>query len=193
MIRPPSGPRGFSILELIVALGLSSMVLIAIMSLTLPMVRAQVGDARSMTAQMNLAGLMSVMDREMREATYLTSPQGVGFPSRVLSGCSNAALPPGGFAPVAVDPSAPMRWFAFCGDGQSLYYHSGQGCPASYACGAGETAAFNGGRDSSVSASYIRPSALSTVVENTTTITSMDQTSTLTSAVSYAAASGSNQ
>jgi len=193
VIRPPSGSRGFSLMELMVAMGLSSIVMITLLSLTLPMVRAQAGDARSMTAQMNLAGLMSVMDREMRGATYLTAPQGVGFSSRVLAGCSNAAVAPGGTVPVPVDPSAPMRWFAFCGDGQSLYYHAGTGCPASYVCGAAETAAFNGGRDSSVSASYVRPSALSTVVENTTTITSLDQTATLTSAVAYSAAAGTNQ
>lgn len=185
--------RGFTLIELIMAIGLSSLVLVALFSLSVPMARTEISSIQSQTAQLNVAGAMSVFEREVRQATYLKTPA-AGASGGVVEGCSNAAVLPGAASPTPLDASQPMHWFAFCADASLVYYHAGSGaCPPSYLCGTNPTGVFGGGRSSAVSAVFSRPSALTTVVQATFAVTSGAETSTLQNAVSYSAAAGTNQ
>lgn len=184
---------GFALIEVIVAMALAFFVLAALFSLMTPLASVEAAAMRSQTAQLNLAGALSVVERELRQATYVRAPA-AGATASALEGCANAAVPPGGGAPAAIDPSRPMSWFAFCTDGTRLYYHAGSGaCPPAYRCGTGPAAVFAGGSASTVSASFARPSALTTVIQSSLSVASGGQTSSVQSEVAFAAAAGSNQ
>ena len=195
-------PRaGFTFVELIIAVFLSSIIMIGLSSILTPLVLSQVYSARAQTVQLNLAAINEMVERELRQASLVTQPAVGSVGSNTLEGCDNAAgSPPAPIdpnPPPPLDPVAKMRWFAFCtkpspGDG-IVYYHSGNGCPAAYACGASPTAAFTWPQPWS-SLLFTRPSAGSTLI--TAVLQASSGTGAVvmsTTAVSFSAAAGGLQ
>jgi prepilin-type N-terminal cleavage/methylation domain-containing protein len=188
-----SARRGFTLIEMVIALALSTLVVVALAALTVPLARAQVSAARGQTAQVNMSYASGLVERELRQASWIRVPTAANAPSAVLEGCTNAYVPPGASLPQRVDPARPMRWFAFCSDARSIHYHTGADCPAVYACGDSPAFSFAAGGDSTAGATFTRPSALSGVIEATLSLRSRDSSAAATSAVALAAAAGRNQ
>lgn len=125
---------GFTMIELVVSVALFSVVMIGLVSLLLPLTRAQTFALREQTAHMSMAALQKLIETDLRQTTHLRLPSPLQSGGE-LHGCSNAAVTPGGSFPMPIDARQPMRWHAVCVRGDDLYYHRGQGCPGSYNCG----------------------------------------------------------
>jgi prepilin-type N-terminal cleavage/methylation domain-containing protein len=185
-----SVPRaGFTLIELVIAMFLASIVMLALSSILTPLVRSQAYSARSQTIQLNLAAVDQLVEQELRQASLVTQPAIVGIPSGALEGCDNAA----GSPPAPLDPSAPMKWFAFCTSGGIVYYHSGSSCPASYACGVSPTSAFTWGPAPSSSLAFTRPTAGTTLITADMHASSGKSSAEVTSAVAFSAPAGGAQ
>jgi prepilin-type N-terminal cleavage/methylation domain-containing protein len=179
-----NGRGGFTLLELIFAMGLACVIMVAMADLSVPLARAQARSARGQANQLELAAGLAAVHRELAEATYVSSPS---MPSDVLTGCANAAVPPGGGVPAPVDPSRPERWFAFCARDGSLYYHRGDGCPGRYECGRDAAFRFGGGAQTA-EALFTRPSAAAPVVDVRLEVASGSETAAADDAAAYASA-----
>ena len=118
----------------------------------------------------------------------MSLPAAVGIPSGTLEGCANAA----GSPPAPVDPAQPMRWFAFCAAGGIVYYHSGPGCPAAYACGASPSSAFTW-PDPWSSLVFVRPSMGSTMITADMKASSGKSEAAVSLAVAFSAPAGGAQ
>lgn len=182
---------GFTLIELVVAMALASLVLVGLNSLMLPLVRAQVSAARTQSTQSALAGALSAAERALRTASVVTAPALAGLPSDRLEVCANAV--PEGAAYAAADPARATRWSAVCARDGAIFYHQGRGCPARYVCGQAAAAEFGGGVVHGASASFTRPSRWSPVVDVELALTSGDASSSARTAVAVGAAAGSNQ
>lgn len=188
----PGDRRGVSLVEVMFVTGLASLVLMTIISLSLSMGRSSLNASRSQASQIDLSYATQLVERELRQATFVTSPS-AGATATTLEGCGNAAILPGGGAPEALDAASPMRWFAVCAAGGRVHYHNGAGCPAIYACGVAPQASFGAGPGLPATALFSRATAQTTRVDVTLTVPSADQTATAQTAVAFAAAAGSNQ
>jgi prepilin-type N-terminal cleavage/methylation domain-containing protein len=190
--RAPA-PGGFTLIEVIISMALGSIVLIGLSNLLVPLTQAQLFAARGQTAQLNAVSAESATERALRQASYVASPATPGLPSDRLEGCQNALVTPGQAA-AAIDPAQPMRWFAFCSRGGLVYAHAGDGCPPHYTCGEAPLGTFGGGSlTSGATVQFTRSSAYDSVVEIDLTFDSAGVSSHVQSAVSYAAAAGTNQ
>src|SRR5579885_3186094 len=69
--RRRAGEAGFTLLEVVIAGGLATLVVLGLSAVTLPLVRAQVVSARGAAAQMGAAAALSLVDREIRQATWI--------------------------------------------------------------------------------------------------------------------------
>ncbi len=102
---------GFTLLEMMIAVGLSSMVLVAVVSVSTSMIRTHMDGIRKGT----IAGWSSVsfvhMSQEIERANVLVSPTSGAPDSNLLVGCVNwSRQMPGGL----MDPSQPLTLFAYC-------------------------------------------------------------------------------
>lgn len=183
------GEKGMTLTELIIAVGFSSLVFLALTSLTSLAARNQTHAMSSLSAELTASLAFKAVSRELSEATLLLSPSMAGLSSGVLEGCANAANVA---APTPIDPGRPMRFFAFCRSGSTLYHHSLPGCPASYSCGNNPLSAY-GIAAVPLNASFLRPSPHKLVVETSLTAGSSGVTASRSSSFTLAAAAGRNQ
>lgn len=186
-----SAKRGMTLVELVIAMGLASIVVLSLANLAAPLARAQVLSHRAQTAQMAAATVLSWSDRTIREASYVRSPPAAGGPSSRLEGCVNGVPGEDGAVPARIDPALQVRWFALCPREGRVYIHQGYGCPAAfppyYRCGEEAAASF------AASASFTRASAASTVIDLEIEARSGEGVSNLRSSVGFSAAAGENQ
>jgi len=189
-MRRASGRRGVSLIELIIALGLSSMALFSLASLAGMAASQQVHAFKSSSVQMRTFTAFKVVEREMAEASYVLSPEQGGAALPLLEACANAQPAPGGWPPEAIDGTKPMRFFAFCLSGGTLYHHTLAGCPAAYTCGTNPAFAV-GETARPVDASFLRPPG-SGVVKVTLTATSYGISSVRDSSFAVTSAAGMN-
>jgi len=162
---------GFTLAELVIALGLSLLVAVALVRLITMAVSNHMRGFRSSAAQVESALILKAMEHELAGATYLLAPAAAGVHSAKLEGCTNAMSgESGGIVPM--DPAKPVGFFAFCPAGNKLHYHSVPGrCPAVYNCGAAPAMTF-GGDDHAVTATFTRASERSPVVDVSLTVNS---------------------
>lgn len=184
---------GFTLIELIVAMALASIVILGMNNLLLPLVRVQAQSMHTQTAQASLTGALSAVEKAVRRASLVTTPSMPGFPSNSLAGCTNAVLSSPTLPPVALDPSQPMAWFALCAADGRFYYHEGTGCPAVYSCGVNALSEFGGGLAPSATASFSRSSKSNAAIDISLTAASGDTTLSANTAVAFTGAAGSNQ
>lgn len=192
-MRRAKGRAGTTLVELVIAVGVSSLAFIALFVLTTAATGQHLRGMRTLTAQMNASLAFKALERELSAATYVVSPAVFGMEGQSLEACSNAAPSGDGGPPAAIDASRPMRFFAFCGSGGVLYFHALPGCPAAYSCGSGAAASFGEAPDRAVTASFKRPSSRRAIVESSLTARSSELVSSRTSSFAYAAAAGNNQ
>ncbi|MBI4371769.1 MAG: hypothetical protein HY552_05680 [Elusimicrobia bacterium] len=140
----PRAPGGFSLAEMVVALGLSFLTLAAAAGLLASTLRTQVAARASVASQLGVDAALGAVERELRQATLVGRPLVAGVPSSALEGCLNAAVAPGAPAPVPIDASASMSGFAVCAADRVLWLHQGPGCPLAYSCGEGSGVALAG-------------------------------------------------
>ncbi len=110
---------GFTLVEMIIALALSMVVLIAIVTVSTNMIRMQFQDIRSGNVNNFTWIALDRMNRELENATHLESPgPGVADTSNVMSGCvnwSNRANPNGGaIDTVSPSPYSDVTAFYYC-------------------------------------------------------------------------------
>jgi type II secretory pathway pseudopilin PulG len=191
--RRGSRQAGFTLVELSLAAGLATLVILTLSYVMVPLVRAQVLAVKSQSVQLNLSAALKTADREISQASWLRAPSQAGGPSELLEGCANAAPPSDGVAAAPLDPSRPMRWFALCPANGILYYHAGEGCPPVYTCGVAPTSSFAGGSASRTVATFTRASPLTTVVEIVMTMTNGEASGSLRSAAAFSGAAGTGQ
>ncbi|MDE2490402.1 MAG: prepilin-type N-terminal cleavage/methylation domain-containing protein [Elusimicrobia bacterium] len=131
---------GFTLIELIVALGLSSAVLIAIYALLASMVKFQVEGARQGTIESwSIAGV-TTMDQEIETANALVYPSVDGASADSIMVCQNWSYESGGATTgAAMNPSANTYTIAYCYDSANKRlmksraasgYGEMTGCPA---------------------------------------------------------------
>lgn len=185
------GRRGVTLIELVMAAGLSAFAFTALLALTDTAARRHLHALRTSSAQMDAALAFKAIEREMSQATYLLSPAIAGIEADALSACANAAPGPGGGAPAPIDPGKPMRFFAFCRSGGTLYRHSLEGCPALYSCGSGSDFAV-GGAASPVAASFLRSSDGGRVMRISVTASSAEFKAVREGSFAFAVAAGMN-
>jgi hypothetical protein len=193
LIRRARSRAGVTMIELLLATGMASIVMLGLTYVMLPLVRAQVLSARGQTVQLNLAAAWKTADLEISQASWLLTPSLPGAISDRLEGCQNATAPASGAPSVPLDAGQPMRWFALCPADGRLFYHTGGGCPPAYTCGVDPTSSFGGGTAPQAQASFVRASTYTTVVEIGLSMTSVDSSGSLRSAASFAGAAGTVQ
>jgi len=186
--------RGLTLVELVIAMGLASVVVLGLSNLAAPLARAQVLSHRSQTAQMEAASAAAWADRSIREAAWIGSPPAAVGPADRLEGCVNGVPGEGNEPPARIDAARPVRWFALCGRGGVLYRHEGLGCRAAYTCGQDASGSFGaGGRGQSAAAVFTRASAASTAIDLAIEARSGEAVSSVRTSVGFAAAAGTNQ
>ncbi|MFA6004616.1 MAG: prepilin-type N-terminal cleavage/methylation domain-containing protein [Elusimicrobiota bacterium] len=100
--------RGVTLLELLIALALSSLILMAVMEVSTNMIRQHMeGSAKGSVTGENLYGLM-LMNRQLQDASSLAVP--AAGTSDVLNGCENYSRQGG----VVIDPSRGVKAFHYC-------------------------------------------------------------------------------
>lgn len=129
--------RGLTLIEMIVAIFLSSLVLLAIVGVAAQMIRFQMeGTTKSGVAGWTMISL-DQMNRELQDATALYCPSaGPGYgcgstTSSYLSGCKNYSLMPPG-SRISPDLSVPITAFYYCVDNNLhnlLRYQMQGACP----------------------------------------------------------------
>lgn len=185
--QTPTASRGLTLVELVIAMGLASIVMLSLSNLAAPLARAQILAQRAQTAQVESAFALSYADRAIRQAAWIGSPPAAVGTAERLEGCVNGVPGEDGLPPARIDAARPVRWFALCPRGGRLQRHEGDGCPPAYRCGEEAAGSFG------VAASFTRPTAASTVVEISVEARSGDAVSRLRSAVGFSAAAGTNQ
>lgn len=183
---------GFTLVELIVAVFLASIVLLALTSILTPLVTTAVNSSRAQTVQLNLATVDKLLWRQLRTATLVTAPSLPGIPSGVLEGCANAYAQPAG-GPAPIDPSAGMSSFAFCSANGIVYFHQQAGCPIVYTCGTAPAAEFVWGPEPWSALSFTRPSAASTLITADMKASSQQAAAEIVDAVAFSAPAGGAQ
>lgn len=139
MTRRPRRPeQGFTLLELIIALSISSIVLIGSFSVLTAMVQNEVeGMRHGSVSSWSLASLVN-MNREIEEANALVYPPPGGSAS-AASFCKNYSRISG----AALSSSDPIRYYSYCYDSSAnvMRRMEGGGCPglgtAPPTCGVG--------------------------------------------------------
>lgn len=122
---------GFTLVEMIIALLLSSLVLIGLIDVSANMVQRQFEGIRYGRVDSQTLLSLAQMTQTIEGATYLASPIQGGPPVMIISGCSNYSSTIG-----QINHSQNVSWFAYCvenGAGQGPYdldYYSGLGCGA---------------------------------------------------------------
>ncbi len=143
-------PLGFTLIEMIVALLLSSLVLIGLIDVSSNMVQRQFEGIRYGRVDSQTLLSLAQMSQVIEAATYLNSPvQGSPSPaSMTISGCSNYSSTLTTQSPFTgqINSAVPITWFAFCVKNYctpsgpncvasqgpyDLEYHSGLGCAPS--------------------------------------------------------------
>lgn len=152
--------KGFTLVELMLSIGLSVVVGLGLTYILTPVARGLSRSSRSRMLHVNAASVGGVVRRELLGASLLNKPALIGMPSESLEGCSNA----GGVPPAPLDFAVPMRWFAVCSVGVTAHYHAGSGCPGSYVCGQSSTASFSFAPAPGLQLTFIRPHNSSTAL-----------------------------
>jgi len=165
---------GFTLVELIIAMSLSLLVILALTKLTTMAVHNHTRGVRSAASQLEAALLFKAIEHDLASATHLVTPaEADTFGSR-LEVCSNAMRgATAADAPVPIDAGKPVHFSAFCQSGNNLYYHALAGCPAVYSCGTNPTMTF-GTEENAAAALFKRASPRSPVVEVTIAVSSKD-------------------
>ena len=104
-----SNEKGFSLLELIIALSLSVAVLIGVISVATSMVRYQFEEQKKGRVTTQALYGLAQMNKQLENASYLKLPSAAVPTSNVLSGCSNWTMTTPGGARVDdfLDPDGP--------------------------------------------------------------------------------------
>ncbi len=127
-----------SLVELIVATALGTLVLTAGLNLLGMGVRSQVYSTRQASIQGDAFLAWRAVEVELRQATAVFTPARVGAAADVLTGCDNYDANVG-----ALNPAAPVSGFMFCEAGGSVYFYrfTPTTCPmiALPTCGVGGT------------------------------------------------------
>ncbi len=139
--------RGFTLLELIVAMTLSSFVLVGIVTVAAQMMRSQIESSdKGEVTGWTLIGL-NRMNKELQDANYLAAPNAGG--GAVISGCINYSMLMNNGAGGPINAALPTTAFYYCVNpavncGQPgvscnllRYYNDGVGiaCPIAPTCG----------------------------------------------------------
>lgn len=121
-----SARAGFTLLEMMVAVGLSSMVLVAVVSVSTSLIRTHMEGIRKGT----VTGWSSVsfvhMSQEIERANVLVSPTSGTPNSNLLMGCTNWSRQMGPSPGAKMDPNQNLELFAYCYNpgAKSLWYYS---------------------------------------------------------------------
>ena len=165
---------GFTLVELIIAMSLSMLVILALTKLTTMAVHNHTRGVRSAASQLEAALLFKTIEHDLAGATYLVTPAAADTSGSRLEVCSNAMRgATAAEAPVPIDAGKPVRFSAFCQSGNNLYYHTLAGCPAVYSCGTDPAMTF-GTEENVAAALFKRASLRSPVVEVTIAVSSKD-------------------
>lgn len=162
--------RGFTIIEMVIALSLGTMVLVAVNSLYMPLMRTQFDAYRRGGAQAEALIAHKSLRLSISQATeiYLPAPSAGGD---LLSGCSNFDSAKGAGVQGLLDPDGPSRSFYFCVEGGILYeYWAEASCPMFYPPCGGATAGYRAlarriSHAPGFPAYFVRPAAAPNVVE----------------------------
>lgn len=117
---------GFTLLEMMVAVSLSSMVLIGVMSVSTTMIRKHMDGIRKGTVTGGALVSFANMSREVERANVLISPTSGTPDSNLLGGCVNwsrlMAAAPG----AKLDPSKALEVFYYCYNpgARTIWYYS---------------------------------------------------------------------
>jgi len=181
---------GFTLIELIIAMCLSLLVILALIKLTTMAVHNHTRGVKSAASQLDAILIFKTIEHDLAGATHLITPAETGSPGGRLETCSNAMRGATAVdAPAAIDAGKPVRFSAFCQSGNNLYYHVLDGCPAVYACGTDPHMTF-GTAENGVSALFKRASPRSPVVEVTIAVSSKEHPVTRSASFALAYAVG---
>jgi len=117
--------RGFSLLEMLVAVSLSAIVLIAIFNVFSSMVRFQIEGSKKSTATGWALASLSKMAKEIEQCTVMPYPDSSAVPSDIFVGCTNWNRV-GAFGVGAIDATTAPTVVYYCYDTTSTNPSTGQ-------------------------------------------------------------------
>jgi len=137
-------PAGFTLMELLIAMSLSTLVIAAVVAFATSMIRTQFQEIRR--GEVSGATILSLdqLRTDLENATYLQFPSAAAV-SNVLSGCANYSMALNTPGPLLA--GAPVTSFYYCVDATShtLWRYQASGicpyAPAPAPCGAGSATA----------------------------------------------------
>lgn len=110
---------GFTLVELIIAIALSSAAMLALTAVFMPMVRTQLQSMNDLRSQGDAMSAHKGLIQSLRDASEIYSPlEDAG--SNVLSGCVNYDTALGG----RIDDGQQVKAFYYCVANGKLYYHT---------------------------------------------------------------------
>ncbi len=130
---------GFSLLEMIIALSISLLAVIAMLDLTTMLLTAQISGQHGLGAQGDALLVLKSLQADIRPATHIESPSPLGIADS-LSGCVNDD-PQKGAGAAGILVAGQTNWsFYYCVSGGTMYRYVSSGpsalCPmAPPACG----------------------------------------------------------
>ncbi len=202
-MKPRGRTAGLTLIELVIAIGLSSLVLLGLASVWVPVLGTQVTLSKSAGAQgQSLLGYKGLV-REVSGASEVYDPPppaALSSASDTLSGCSNYSSAKGAGAQGLLDPSASNESFYFCVDGGgTLYMTTRTGSPAACpmappACGAAPAMALAQNVSHIGATPYFRrPAGQQDVVEVNYEVGSGDSAHDVSTTIAFESSSGVNQ
>lgn len=179
-----------TLIELVIAMSLGTMVMAAGLNLLSMSVSSQVHVVRQTRLQGDAFLAWRAVELELRQGTAILSPGGVGAESDVLTGCDNYDAGLG-----ALDPAAPVTGFMFCENAGRLYVYRLSTCPPIIlpACGSsgGTVVAGDVSHLTSVPAYFSRP--VPGLVRFGYQTSSSGQSQPVDALIAFNAAAGANQ
>jgi len=125
---------GFTIMELIIALSVASLAVMASIAAMGPVIQTQVALYRNQRAQAEALVALKAVQAELLQSTELYAPA-AGAAADSVSGCANYSAALGG----PLDAAKPVRAYQICLSGSTLYRYASAACPmAAAACGTGK-------------------------------------------------------
>jgi prepilin-type N-terminal cleavage/methylation domain-containing protein len=160
------GEKGFTLLEVVVALSLGAMVILGMVAMFRPMMGTQLDLYRGIRAQSDALLALKALGTDLTQASQISNPAKAGGVSQgdSLAGCINYDADAAG----PIDPAQPVVGFRYCLSDGGLYRGVAPRCPtvaSDCTAAASLPLAANVSHAAGYNGLFVRPAGAANVVE----------------------------